>query len=156
MRYHLVSRASLYTMQSRLRLAAMLAATPLLALGLIASPSHNEPGCARPVAGSRYNHQLFRSLMHRRDKIAARFLAVYNVPRVAPLQVRPVNNPTLCRRAAIAYGKVIHEGTQPRRVHILRVGSRYIVMDPEYIVDNHHRAVTFDSTLTKAVALVNE
>ena len=94
--------------------------------------------------------------MHRKDKIAARFLAVYNVPRVAPLQVRPVSNPTVCRRAAIAYGKVIHEGTQPRRVHILRVGSRYIVMDPEYVVDNHHRAVTFDSTLTKAVALVNE
>ncbi len=143
-------------MQSRIRLAAMLAATPLLALGLIASPSHNEPGCARPVGGSRYNHHLFRSLMHRKDKIAARFLAVYNVPRVAPLQVRPVSNPTVCRRAAIAYGKVIHEGTQPRKVHILRVGSRYIVMDPDYIVDNHHRAVTFDSTLTKVVALVSE
>jgi hypothetical protein len=134
----------------------MLAATPLLALGLIASPPHNEPGCARPVVGSRYNYHLFRSLMHRKDKIAVRFLAVYNVPRVAPLQVRPVSNPTVCRRAAIAYGKVINEGTQPRKVHILRVGQRFIVMDPDYIVDNHHRAVTFDSTLTKAVALVNE
>jgi hypothetical protein len=29
-------------------------------------------------------------------------------------------------------------------------------MDPDYIVDNHHRAVTFDSTFTKAVALVAE
>jgi len=144
------------SMAPRLRFAAVLAATPLLALGLIASPSHNEPGCARPVAGSRYNHQLFRSLMHRKDKIAARFLTVYNVPRVAPLEVRPVSNPTVCRRAAIAYARVVHDGTQPRRVHILRVGSRYIVMDPDYVVDNHHRAVTFDSTLTKAVALVNE
>lgn len=143
-------------MPSRLRLAVILAATPLMALGLIASPSHSEPGCARPAAGSRYNHHLFRSLMHRKDKIAARFLAVYNVPRVPPLQVRPVSNPAICRRAAIAYGKVIHEGAQARKVHILRVGTRYIVMDPDYIVDNHHRAVTFDSTLTKAVALVSE
>jgi hypothetical protein len=62
----------------------------------------------------------------------------------------------VCRKAAIAYGKVVNEGAQPRRVHILRVGPRFIVMDPDYIVDNHHRAVTFDSTLTKAVALVNE
>src|SRR4026209_2894786 len=143
-------------MQSRLRVAAMLAAMPLLALGLIASPPHNEPGCARPVVGSRYNYHLFRSLMHRKDKTATRFLTVYNVPRVAALQVRPVSNPTVCRKAAIAYGKVINEGTEPRKVHILRVGSRFIVMDPSYIVDNHHRAVTFDSTLTKAVALVNE
>lgn len=134
----------------------MLAATPILALGLVASPSQHEPGCARPVAESRYNHRLFRSLMHRKDKIATRFLAVYNVPRVPPLQVRPVSNPDICRRAAIAYGKVIHESAPGRKVHILRIGSRYIVMDPDYVVDNHHRAVTFDSTLTKAVALVAE
>ena len=94
--------------------------------------------------------------MRRKDKIAERFLAVYNVPRVSAFQVRPVTNPTTCRRAAIAYGNVIHEGAQSRRVHILRVGSRYIVMDPDYVVENHHRAVTFDSTFTKAVALVAE
>ncbi len=134
----------------------MLAATPLLAFGLVVSPPHKAPGCARPVAESRYNHRLFRSLMHRRDRIAERFLTVYNVPRVSPIQVRPVSNPAICRRAAIAYGKVVHEGDAARKVHILRVGSRYIVMDPDYVVDNHHRAVTFDSTLTKAVALVAE
>jgi hypothetical protein len=94
--------------------------------------------------------------MHRKDKIAARFLAVYNVPRVSPLQVRPISNPAICRRAAIAYAKVIHEGTKARKVHILRVGQRYIVMDPDYVVEKHHRAVTFDSTFTKVVALVAE
>ena len=134
----------------------MLAASPLLALGLVASPSHHEPGCAPSIIGSRYNHRLFVSLMHRRDKIAERFLAVYNVPRVSVLQVRPVSNPTICRRAAIAYGTVMHDGAQNRKVHILRVGTRYIVMDPDYVVEKHHRAVTFDSTFTKAVALVAE
>ena len=134
----------------------MLAASPLLALGLVASPSHNEPGCAPAIIGSRYNHRLFVSLMRRKDKIAERFLTVYNVPRVSTLQVRPVTNPTICRRAAIAYGNVIHENAQSRKVHVLRVGSRYIVMDPDYVVEKRHRAVTFDSTFTKAVALVAE
>lgn len=143
-------------MHNRLRLAAVLAASPLLALGLVASPSRHEPGCAHPVVGSRYNQRLFVSLMHRKDKVSDRFLTAYNVPRVSPFQVRPVSNPTLCRRAALAYGKVVNEGDQPRRVHILRVGARYIVMDPDYFVNNHHRAVTFDSTFTKAVALVAE
>ncbi len=143
-------------MHHRLRFAAMLAASPLLALGLVASPSHNEPGCAPAIIGSRYNHRLFVSLMNRKDKISERFLAVYNVPRVSTLQVRPVSNPAICRRAAIAYGSVIHESAQSRKVHVLRVGSRYIVMDPDYVVERHHRAVTFDSTFTKAVALVAE
>jgi len=143
-------------MHHRLRFAAMLAASPLLALGLVASPSHNEPGCAPAIIGSRYNHRLFVSLMHRKDKIAERFLTVYNVPRVSALQVRPVSNPAICRRAALAYSSVVQDGAQSRKVHVLRVGSRYIVMDPDYVVEKHHRAVTFDSTFTKAVALVAE
>jgi hypothetical protein len=139
-----------------LRLAVMLAATPLLALGLVASPQHDEPGCAKPVAGSRYNQQLFRSLMRRKDKTAERFLKAYNVPRVSAFEVRPVSNPSICKRAALAYGQAVNEPKSPHKVHILRVGKRFIVMDPKYLVDNHHRAVTFDSTLTKAVALVAE
>ena len=138
-----------------LRLAAVIAATPLLALGLVASPQHNEPGCARTVVGSRYNQQLFRSLMRRKDKIADKFLVAYNVKRVSPLDVRPVSNPTVCKRAAVAYGKAVN-APSVHKVHILRVGTRFVVMDPDYIVDNHHRAVTFDSTFTKAVALVAE
>jgi hypothetical protein len=139
-----------------LRLAVMLAATPLLALGLVASPQHDEPGCAKPVVGSRYNQQLFRSLMRRKDKTAERFLKVYNVSRVSPFEVRPVSNPSICKRAALAYGQAVNEPKSPHKVHILRVGKRFIVMDPRYVVDNHHRAVTFDSSFTKAVALVAE
>lgn len=139
-----------------LRLAVILAATPLLALGLVASPQHDEPGCARPVAGSRYNHQLFRTLMRRKDKTAERFLKVYNVSRVSPSEVRPVSNPKVCKRAALAYAKVVNQPKSVHKVHILRVGKNFIVMDPDYVVDNHHRAVTFDSTFTKAVALVAE
>ena len=110
----------------------------------------------RGIAGSPYNQHLFKSLMNRKDKIAARFLTAYNVGKVSSLDVRTINDPVVCRRAALAYGKVVGKDDPGRKVHILRVGSRYIVMDPEFIVDNHHRAVTFDSTLTKAIALVSE
>jgi hypothetical protein len=94
--------------------------------------------------------------MIRTDKVAERFLAAYNVPRVSPLDVHPVSNPTICRRAAMAYGHVVHQSVRNIKVHILRVGTRYIVMDPDYLVDNHHRAITFDSSFTRAVALVAE
>ncbi len=134
----------------------MLAVAPILAFSLIAFPAKQQPGCVRGVAGSSYNQRLFRSLMHRKDRIAARFLSVYNVPRVSSLEVRPVSDPVICRRAALAYGKVVRQDDPGRKVHILRVGTRYIVMDPDFVVDNRHRAVTFDSTLTKAVALVAE
>ena len=128
----------------------------LLALSLVAFPAKQEAGCVRGIAGSPYNQRLFRSLMHRKDKIAVRFLSVYNVGKVSALDVRPVNDPVVCHRAAMAYGKVVGSSDPGRKVHILRVGSRYIVMDPDFVVDNHHRAVTFDSTLTKAIALVAE
>jgi hypothetical protein len=143
-------------MHHRLRLAAILAIAPLLALSLVAFPAKHQAGCVRGIAGSPYNQRLFRSLMHRKDRIAARFLSVYNVPRVSSLEVRPVSDPVVCRRAALAYGKAVRQDEPGRKVHILRVGTRYIVMDPDFVVDNRHRAVTFDSTLTKAIALVAE
>lgn len=143
-------------MPQRLRLAALLAVAPLLAFSLVAFPAKQEAGCVRGIAGSPYNQRLFRSLMHRKDKIAARFLTAYNVSKVSSLDVRSVNDPVVCHRAALAYGKVVGKDEPGRKVHILRVGTRYIVMDPHFVVDNHHRAVTFDSTLTKAIALVAE
>lgn len=93
--------------------------------------------------------------MRRKDKVAERFLTVYNVRRVSPFDVRPVSNPKVCKRAALAYGKAVNQSSV-HKVHILRVGTRFVVMDPDYVVDNHHRAVTFDSTFTKAVAVVAE
>lgn len=143
-------------MQQHLRIAAILAAAPIIAVSIVAFPADQHPGCVRSVPGNNYNQRLFRSLMRRSDKIAARFLTVYNVPRVRMFDVRPVTDPAVCRRAAVAYGKAVRQEDPARKVHILRVGNRYIVMDPDYVVDNHHRAVTFDSTLTRAVALVAE
>jgi hypothetical protein len=94
--------------------------------------------------------------MRRKDALAERTLSVYKVARVKAKDVRPVSDPATCTRAANAYTKAVNDSSSDRRVHILRVGDRYIVMDPDYIVDDYHRAVTFDSTFSTVIALVAE
>lgn len=143
-------------MHNRLWIAAIVATTPILALSPAAFPASHTPGCVRPVPGSRYNQRLFLSLMRRRDTLAERTLAVYKVTRVKAKDVRPISDPATCSRAANAYTQVVNDSRSARKVHILKVGDRYIVMDPDYIVDDYHRAVTFDSTFSTALALVAE
>lgn len=143
-------------MHNRLWVAGILAATPILALSPVAFPASHNPGCVRGVAGARYNQRLFTFLMRRTDSLAERTLAVYNVTRVKPRDVRPVSDPVLCERAAVAYGRAIQDEEPDRKVHILRVGERYIVMDPDFIPDRYHRAVTFDSTFTRPLAVIAE
>ena len=143
-------------MHNRLWFAAIVATTPILALSPAAFPVSHAPGCVRPVPGSRYNQRLFLSLMRRKDALAEKTLSVYKVARVKAKDVRPVSDPGTCTRAANAYTQVVRDSSDDRKVHILRVGDRYIVMDPDYVVDNYHRAVTFDSTFTNALALIAE
>ncbi|MBA3406008.1 MAG: hypothetical protein H0U13_15220 [Gemmatimonadaceae bacterium] len=144
------------TMHTRLWIAALLAATPILALSPVAFPGERNPGCVRPDPSSRYNLRLFTSLMRRKDDNARATLVTYSVPRVSARDVQAVTEPVLCARASVAYGKALRDETPGRRVHILRVGNRFIVMDPEYKVDQYHRAVTFDSTFSKALAVIAE
>src|SRR5688572_6051001 len=124
-------------MHNRLWIAGILAATPILALSPAAFPASNEAGCVRSVAGARYNQRLFASLMRRKDAVADRTLSTYGVERVNRREVRPVTDPVVCERAAIAYGRVLREESTSRKVHILRVGDRYIVMDPDYRPDDY-------------------
>lgn len=143
-------------MHNRLWVAGILAATPILALTPVAFPASHEAGCVRGVAGARYNQRLFSSIMRRKDAIAERMLTTYQVMRVKSRDVKPVNDPVICERAAAAYGRVFKLEDTERKVHILRVGDRYIVMDPDYQPDDYHRAVTFDSSFSRALALVAE
>lgn len=143
-------------MHNRLWIAGILAATPILALSPAAFPASHDAGCLRLVAGARYNQRLFTSLMRRKDSIADRTLRTYNVSRVDRRDVKSITDPVICERAAIAYGRVFNDQSDDRKVHILRIGDRYIVMDPSYKPDDYHRAVTFDSTFTKPLAFVAE
>ncbi|MEO8192587.1 MAG: hypothetical protein ABI681_01970 [Gemmatimonadales bacterium] len=143
-------------MHTRLWIAAIVAATPILALSPVAFPASHDAGCVRGVTGARYNQRLFASLMRRKDAFAERTLLVYGVPRVKSREVRSVNDPVVCERAAAAYSRAVHAESPDRKVHILQVGDRYIVMDPDYLPDDYHRAVTFDSTFSRPLAQVAE
>lgn len=143
-------------MHTRLWIAALVAATPILALSPVAFPGERSPGCVRSDPSSRYNQRVFTSLMRRSDENARETLVTYSVPRVSSREVQAVTEPVMCARAAVAYGKALHDDTPGRRVHILRVGNRFIVMDPDYKVDRYHRAVTFDSTFSTALAVIAE
>ena len=143
-------------MHNRLWVAGILAATPILALSPAAFPASHNAGCVHVVAGARYNQRLFNSLMRRKDAIAERFLHTYNVNRVTMWEVKPVSDDVICERAALAYGRVVQQNDPDRKVHVLKVGDRYIVMDPAFVPDDYHRAVTFDSTFTRALAVVAE
>ena len=143
-------------MHNRLWIAGILAATPILALSPAAFPASHDAGCVKTSAGVRYNQRLFSSLMRRKDAVAGKMLKTYGVEKVKRSEVRPVNDPVVCERAAMAYGRVLNAASDDRKVHIPRVGDRYIVMDPDYMPDDYHRAVTFDSTFTQPLALVAE
>lgn len=144
------------TMHNRLWIAGILAASPILALSPAAFPASNDAGCVRTTAGARHNQRLFTSLMRRKDAQAERTLSVYRVERVKAREIKPVTDPVVCERAALAYGHAVRQDNPARRVHIVRVGDRYVVVDPAFIPDDYHRAVTFDSTFTKTLAVVAE
>lgn len=143
-------------MHFRLWLAAALAVTPVLALSPAAFPARRTLGCVTLDPMFRYNQRLFTSLMRRKDKNASHMLDIYKVSRVKARDIRSVSEPVLCARAAVAYGKVFNDDISNRQVHILRVGDRYIVSDPDYEVDGERRAVTFDSTFSTPLAVVRE
>src|SRR5215217_3395108 len=143
-------------MHNRLWIAGILAATPIMVLSPAAFPASNDAGCVHTTAGARYNQRLFTSLMRRKDQKAERTLHVYNVGRVKSREIKPVTDPVVCERAALAYGRAFRQPDPARKVHILRVGDRYIVMDPAYQPDDYHRAATFDSTFSQPLALIAE
>ncbi len=143
-------------MHNRLWIAALVAATPILVLSPVAFPPSHVAGCVRPEPGQRYNLRLFKWIMRRKDAKAEKTLEVYRVNRVKPTDVRPVSDPALCERAAVAYGRALNQASSDRKVHILKVGDRYIVMDPDYQPDDYRRAMTFDSSFSKPLALIVE
>jgi hypothetical protein len=138
-------------MHSRLFVAAMIAATPILALSPAAFPEGSEAGCERATAGARQVQRQFMSLMRRRDSDAAKVLAEYGVTRVKSREVKQVNDDVICESAALAYGRAVGDDSQGRRVHILHIGGRFVVLDPD-----DKRTVTFDSTFAQPVAVVTE
>lgn len=137
-------------MQTRLLFAAVLAATPILALSPVAFPASDDPGCVSPSAGARQMQRRFMSLMRRRDDEADRILGEHGVPHVRPHEVKQVSDDLVCEKAAYAYAAVLAQDSAGN-VHIVHVGGRFLVADADQSV-----ALTFDSTFTRPLAAVRE
>lgn len=59
-----------------------------------------------------------------------------------------------CRAAVIAYTMVLQDTADERSVHVIKIGNRYVVMDPFKWAGQVTPTVTFDSTFTNALARV--
>ena len=149
------SAVVLFDMQNRLVFAAILAATPILALSPVVFPEGDDPGCVRVATGVRPNQRQFMSLMRRHDEEANRTLSSYAVPHVKSREVKQVNDEDVCAKAALAYARALR-AESANRVHILHVGGRFVVVAPDYKPDDRTRVITFDSSFSRPLAVVTE
>jgi hypothetical protein len=142
-------------MQNRLVFAAILAATPILALSPVVFPEGDDPGCVRVSTGVRPSQRQFMSLMRRHDEEADRTLSGYGVPHVKAREVKQVNDESVCAKAALAYARALRaESANP--VHILHIGGRFVVVAPDYKPDDRNRVITFDSSFSQPLAVVTD
>ena len=143
-------------MPNRLWIAAVVAATPLLAMGRLAPPVQHQTGCVLSMHGARGEQRAFMSMLRShsgRDEARAR---KYNVDGAKPSDVELVTDDDVCSRAASAYSYVVRNDEPDRHVTVLQVGDRYVVRDPDFKPGGHKRAVTFDSSFSEALAVVVE
>lgn len=96
-------------MQNRLFFAALVAATPILALSPAAFPASGDPACVRATAGARE-----------------------------------------------AYRHAVRDDSPGGKVHIIHIGGRFIVVDPDLVRDRRQQLVTFDSSFTRPLAVVTD
>jgi hypothetical protein len=88
-------------------------------------------------------------LMTRRDSMAIEILDIYRLKRVQSPAIEIIRDPKRCAVAAKAYGRVLKRAVSG--VHVLRVGRRYLVIDPAYQTGEWKTIVTFNSTFAKAI-----
>lgn len=91
-------------------------------------------------------------LMGRSDQLADTILAAEGVARVPASQIVIVSDTTLCRRASNAYSAAVQESDEDRKVHAIRAGIRYLVMDPSHHAGSYKVGVTFDSSFSQTVS----
>lgn len=70
----------------------------------------------------------------------------YGIPATQPNKISYVTEETVCMAAAAAYQQAV--GTQPppggRRVYVVKVGSVYVVRDPQELAGEWERSLVFD------------
>ncbi len=114
-----------------------------------ATPALNSPGCLPAQGiGLELTAEL-TDVMGRSDLLSNDILSWMGVVRVAANQVAAVSDTTTCRRASKAYSAALASPGPDRKVHAIRVGIRYVVIDPTFRLGSYTAGVTMDSSFTQ-------
>jgi hypothetical protein len=92
------------------------------------------------------------ALMGRSDALADTILLAEGVSRVGTSQIAIIADTTSCRRAADAYSSAVAIPDSNRMVHTIKVGIRYVVIDPSHYAGSYKVGVTFDSSFTQTLS----
>lgn len=97
---------------------------------------------------------LFQWMMGGDDssRVAARTQAA--IPKIDSTTIAFVSDTVVCRAAAIAYTTALRDTTTDRSVHVIKIGNRYVVLDPFKWPGQVTPEVTFDSAFTAEIARV--
>jgi hypothetical protein len=104
--------------------------------------------CSPPGRISDYMIDEYVSLMERTDAIATEMLAHRAVPKVPVNAVKLISDTTTCRKAAEAYSAAFALPDSSRFVHVVKVGARYVVVDPALSASGYV-LTTFDTLFTQ-------
>lgn len=85
------------------------------------------------------------------DSALAEERVLWQVAIVPPAEVQIVQDPEVCSLAANVYGAGLQE--DPRDVYVVRVGTRYIVWDPQERVGEFGTHIVFDLDWNLLVAV---
>ena len=96
------------------------------------------------------------SLMRQRGHESDSNLAAYAIPRVRSREVKQVSDRELCEKAREAYRHAVRDDSPGGKVHIIHIGGRFIVVDPDLVRDRRQQLVTFDSSFTRPLAVVTD
>jgi len=77
-------------------------------------------------------------------------ISIYGVERVPPSAVTAIEDSKVCKAAAIAYSREVH--AKVSAVHVIKVGSRYAVTNPEITAGEWKVVATFDSTFARTLS----
>ena len=105
-------------------------------------------GCLPPGRGSDYILSEYRSLMGRTDAIATMMLSIAGVPKVSVNAISVRLDSATCSRAADAYSAALSNPDSNRLVHVVKVGPRFIVVDPA-LPNPRSVQVTFDTLFSQ-------
>lgn len=143
-------------MNNQIKLIIPFAIFCLAAIGALSADTSNRlsnqshsptgRGCLPPDSTAFDLREELIALMGRTDPLADTILSAEGVVRVPTSEITLVFDSTLCRRAADAYNAAESRRDTNRKVHVVKAGIRFVVLDPANRAGEYETGITFDSS----------